>query len=152
MRRILILMAILLALMFNPSAEAADPVAPGTSSPAISQHLDRLFAQLKLAASEQAGREIEQKIWIQWTTPDDPALADQMHQVLAARRVSDYDKALALLDAMVIAFPAYAEAWNQRATVHFLREDFEQSLADIAETLVHEPRHFGARACRALIR
>lgn len=53
---------------------------------------------------------------------------------------------------MIEIDPTFPEAWNQRATIHFLRGDYAQSLADVATTLELEPRHFGALAGRGIIR
>lgn len=116
-----------------------------------STHLDTLFAQLKAAPNEQAAYEIEQKIWVAWTTPDDPELAELISQVLAARRTANYTKAFVILDDVVQRWSDYAEGWNQRAIIHFETGSLEQSLSDIAKTLEREPRHFGALAGRALI-
>jgi len=96
--------------------------------------------------------QIEQAIWKLWMISGNPEVDALMPQVLEARRWGDYTKALELLDRVIGIEPEYAEAWNQRATLHFLRGEYEQSLAAVATTLELEPRHFGALAGRALIR
>jgi Tfp pilus assembly protein PilF len=59
--------------------------------------------------------------------------------------------AIELLDRLVVLYPDWAEAWNQRATVFFLMDDHQRAMWDIAETLRREPRHYGAIAGMGLI-
>jgi tetratricopeptide (TPR) repeat protein len=61
------------------------------------------------------------------------------------------DVALKLLDAVVKLRPDYIEAWNRRATLHYLKNDYTHSLEDIEQVLVREPRHFGALAGLGMI-
>jgi tetratricopeptide (TPR) repeat protein len=42
--------------------------------------------------------------------------------------------------------PSYAEAWNQRAFVRFLRDKDASALSDLEKTIELEPDHFGALA------
>lgn len=113
--------------------------------------LDTLFAQLRNAPDEASAHGIEQRIWTLWTKPSDPDLAEPMSLILTARSSYEFDVAIDLIDKLVAAHPTYAEAWNQRATIHYMLQDFQASLADIDKVLTLEPRHFGALSGRALI-
>jgi tetratricopeptide (TPR) repeat protein len=61
------------------------------------------------------------------------------------------DVALKLLDSLVKLRPDWVEAWNRRATLYYLRNDYGHSLQDIQQVLVREPRHFGALAGLGMI-
>ena len=67
-----------------------------------------------------------------------------MGRVKAATDDKNYDLALKLLGAVIAINPKYSEAWNQRATIYYLKDDYGHALADIREVLALEPRHFGA--------
>jgi tetratricopeptide (TPR) repeat protein len=56
----------------------------------------------------------------------------------------EYSDALKILDATVALLPDWAEGWNARATARYLDDDYNGSMADIAQTLKREPRHLGA--------
>ena len=43
----------------------------------------------------------------------------------------DLDLAVQLLDAIVKIKPDYIEAWNRRATLHYMRKEYGQSMEDI---------------------
>ena len=55
-----------------------------------------------------------------------------------------YPAAKKILDATIALLPDWAEGWNARATVRYLDDDYDGSMADIAETLKREPKHLGA--------
>ena len=113
--------------------------------------LDRLFTELKVAADAESAAAISQRIWAIWTNPSDPDLARRMFEVLAVRSSGNISGSIVLLDRLVEDYPTYAEGWNQRATMRYLVNDFEGSLADIDKVLEFEPRHFGALSGRVLI-
>ncbi|HEY1453840.1 MAG TPA: tetratricopeptide repeat protein [Roseiarcus sp.] len=56
----------------------------------------------------------------------------------------EYPDALKILDATIALLPDWAEGWNARATARYLDDDYNGSMADIAQTLKREPRHLGA--------
>ena len=56
----------------------------------------------------------------------------------------EYPDALKILDATIALEPDWAEGWNARATARYLDDDYDGSMADIAQTLKREPRHLGA--------
>jgi tetratricopeptide (TPR) repeat protein len=74
-----------------------------------------------------------------------------MREIFDMRYMGDIGSTISLLDKLVVDYPTYAEGWNQRATMRYLANDFEGSLADIEKVLEFEPRHFGALSGRVLI-
>jgi tetratricopeptide (TPR) repeat protein len=65
--------------------------------------------------------------------------------------IENYSDALKILDAEIAILPDWAEGWNARATVRYLDDDYNGSMADIAQTLKREPRHLGALMGMAMI-
>lgn len=107
-------------------------------------NLDTLFEALKIAPDESSAKAIEDRIWAVWMISSSDTCNLLMARVKAATDAKDYDLALELLDAVVEIKPDYVEAWNQRATIHYLKDDYANAIADIGEVLAREPRHFGA--------
>jgi tetratricopeptide (TPR) repeat protein len=113
--------------------------------------LDFLFGALKAAPDEASARHVEARIWALWMqTPSDTA-ALLMTRVKAAMDAKNIDIALKLLDSVVKLRPDYVEAWNRRATLYYLKNDYRHSLEDIQQVLMREPRHFGALAGLGMI-
>jgi tetratricopeptide (TPR) repeat protein len=141
-----------IAAMMLVAVPAAPVLAQNYSvSAAQAAELDELFAQLNASTSEDEARALADQIWTIWTQPDDPDLAARVDEIFAASGFAGPASQLPLIDELVADYPDYSEAWNLRATAHFMRGDYEKSLADIEETLKREPRHFGALSGRALI-
>jgi tetratricopeptide (TPR) repeat protein len=113
--------------------------------------LDFLFGALKAAPDEASAKHVEARIWALWMqTPSDTA-ALLMSRAKAAIDAKNADVALKLLDSVIKLRPEYAEAWNRRATIYYLQNDYSRSLADIEQVLSREPRHFGALAGLGMI-
>jgi tetratricopeptide (TPR) repeat protein len=111
--------------------------------------LDALFSALAEADDPEEARIIDQQIWFYWLNPTDATLVGRMNEVLAARSMGDPAEAILLLNRLIVDYPGYAEAWNQRATMYYAIGNFEASIADCEKVLELEPRHFGALSGRA---
>src|SRR5438105_13787364 len=113
--------------------------------------LDFLFGALKAAPDQASAKHVEARIWALWLqTPSDTA-ALLMMRAKAAMDAHQMDVAQKLLDSVVKLRPDYIEAWNRRATLYYLRNDYAHSLEDIEQVLIREPRHFGALAGLGMI-
>ncbi|WP_414831617.1 tetratricopeptide repeat protein [Afifella sp. YEN Y35] len=149
------LVVTLLALLFlsGPSRAAGtdDDTRRHLSASERDAELSRLYEELKNAPSEMEGRRIENLIWQAWMAGPTAEISQMMQEALTARRVADYDKAVAILDDVIARAPDYPEAWNQRATLRFLEGDLDGSLEDIDRVMELEPKHFAALSGRGLI-
>ncbi|GGB36797.1 hypothetical protein GCM10011316_06170 [Roseibium aquae] len=118
-----------------------------TLDPALSKPdgKDALFAALKASKTEMEARQIEAQIWEGWIgAAPAPDLEASVRGAMTKRRFGDYEGALADLEAVVKIAPGYAEAWNQRAFLLYLKGDMDGALQAIDRVLDIEPRHFGA--------
>ncbi|MGK0271733.1 MAG: tetratricopeptide (TPR) repeat protein, partial [Cocleimonas sp.] len=114
--------------------------------------LDTLFFDLKHSEDETEARKLEEKIWLKWMESGDEKIDELLQQAISKRRIYDFNGSIEIINKIIKLKPDFPEAWNQRATLYFFQEKYEESLIDIAKTLELEPRHFGSLAGRAVIR
>ena len=134
--------ALLALTLAKPSDAVADQQDP---------RLGELFAQLSRAPDLQAALGIEADIWRIWLDGDDSELNELMTQGIQAMTAHRFRDAAGRFTELILASPAFAEAWNKRATVYYLMNRLEDSVRDIERTLALEPRHFGAISGMGLI-
>ena len=108
--------------------------------------LDRLFSALLGTDNLAQGSQITEEIWQRWRQVDDPAIKDLLASGIAAMSARDLGLALNSFDQVIEKAPEFAEGWNKRATVYYLMGEYNYSIRDIRQTLLLEPRHFGAMA------
>ncbi|WP_315721821.1 MULTISPECIES: tetratricopeptide repeat protein [unclassified Bradyrhizobium] len=113
--------------------------------------LDFLFGALKAAPDDVSAKHVEARIWAIWLQTPSDTVALLMSRSKAAMDAKQNEVALKLLDSVIKLRPDYVEAWNRRATIYYLQNDYGRSLADIQQVLVREPRHFGALAGLGMI-
>ena len=143
MKKILTILSVSLLFFSNVNAEERD------------NKLDKLFTQLKNTKELSSAQVIENKIWEIWSVhPSDDRrgfrLTELLIQGTRLMNMRELSKAYELFTKVITVESDWAEAWNKRATVLYLMEQYESSLADIEITLVLEPRHFGALSGQAL--
>ena len=115
--------------------------------------LDKLFAALQTSLSNANAASLEREIWAIWTRyPDDQAINRQMDRAIKMMNAGRLDDAEAMFSAIISRKPAFAEAWNKRATVRFFRGDDAGSANDILQVIKLEPRHFGALSGLGMIK
>ncbi|WP_209006255.1 tetratricopeptide repeat protein [Stappia sp. 28M-7] len=137
-----------------PTTEVEPPSGP---APAVTEdetpksELDGLFAELAKVTSDEEARPLVSRIQRIWSRSGSATVDLLMMRAAAAMQAKDYPLALDLLDVTVRLAPEFPEAWNRRATVNYLREDFGRSMVDIERVLALEPRHWGAMSGLGII-
>ncbi|MCT8971664.1 tetratricopeptide repeat protein [Microbaculum marinisediminis] len=146
----------LAAAPFGASAE--DSSGPGTtpeksdkSAETAEPSVEDLLDRLSQSASEDEAKALERKIVAAWNASGSDTVDLLVQRAGAAIEDKDLGIALQYLDLVTQMLPDYAEGWNMRATVYYLLDEYELSLADIQRTLALQPRHFGALTGLGLI-
>lgn len=132
------------AMPIEPSEEGGQVVVEEEDPADEQSRLDTLFAKLSEAETPQAAEPIAREIQMLWMDSGSDTVDVLMSRAGKAIQAEDSALALDLLDVVVTLKPSYAEGWNRRATVYYMREDFGKSLVDIERVLALEPRHWGA--------
>ena len=137
------LKALLIAAVFAISSQVrADQNEP---------ELNVLFELLKENISEYEAADVTRQIWQHWLATDNKELEMLMQGGMDDMSSADLKLAVEKFSEAIDMAPAFAEAWNKRATVYFMMGEFELSTADVAATLSLEPRHFGALSGQGMI-
>ena len=141
---------------FVAVAHAKTPGPAAAEKPGFDRkaELDKVFDQFAKAKNETQSLQATDNMWrIFMTTPDEQT-AEDLNQALRALRAYYVENALVIINRIIERHPDYAEAWNQRAYIHFIRERYDEAVADCQQVLVLEPRHIGCLTgmARILIR
>lgn len=131
----------------KPTPEKPAPDAAQTPE----ERLDKLFADLRRTTDEAKARRIASQINTLWSQSGSATVDLLMQWANAAMLEQRYPSAIDFLNEAIALDPEYAEAWNRRATVYFLKKDYAHAMYDINRTLELEPRHYGALTGMAAI-
>lgn len=122
----------------------AFPTLAGADAKRSAAPVDTLYERLAQAKSPEEAKGIAGALERAQLRSGSDTADLLMSRALQALQGGKKDVALQLLTSVVTLRPDYTEAWNKRATLYFLQDDYARSIADIAETIKREPRHFGA--------
>ncbi len=129
-----------------PEAFSAETAKPDMQQPFQSQkqRLDTLFASLKKTRDPDQANEIAGLIGMEWRDSGSATVNLMLQWSAEAIKQNRLPAALEFLDQAIALKPDFAEAWNQRATLHYTMKNYRKAMADITVVLKLEPRHFGA--------
>jgi tetratricopeptide (TPR) repeat protein len=150
-------------LVSPPRAASPQASAPQTSAPKVvakppsdsrpvetavtgQNAVDPLFSALKRERDPDKAKGIARQIMSDMSDSGSPTVNLLMQWAATAIKDKRNAAALDFLDQAIDLEPRYTEAWNRRATLNYVMGDRAKSMADIAEVLRLEPRHFGALA------
>ena len=141
----LLLAGSLMAALPAPQAAAATADEQKPAQPAGRQKiLDELFDRLGKAQDDSEAKGIAGAIDRVWMRSGSDTADLLMNRAMQAISHKNWKLSQDLLDKVVVIDPYWAEAWNKRATARFFTEDYLGSMADLAEVLKLEPRHYAA--------
>lgn len=134
--------------------QAQEDIAHGTSAQRINamNRLSRLGTAADadtlyplLSDTDPSVRNVAQAvIWQLWGHSGDPAIDIEYQQGLDLMSAGDLPHAIDLFTHIIEQQPAFAEAWNKRATLYFMIGQYDLSILDCEEVLKRIPQHFGA--------
>ncbi len=108
------------------------------------ERLIELFNKLFLSTNNMEASKLLFNIWDIWSIADNQETQIIFDEANKSMDVGELDNAIELFTKVVKQSPEFAEGWNKRATVYFLKGELNKSISDIEKTLNLEPRHFGA--------
>ena len=136
-----------LLFIYIPGLVVADATLDSSNS-----GVEKLLNSLAKANSQKEAIQLKEKIWQFWLIDhENNSAVEQFDIALDYFERNKLEKANQLFSEIISSYPDYMEAWNKRATIRFLKGDYQGSLADIEEVLLRQKRHFGAISGAGLI-
>ncbi|MBL4819861.1 MAG: tetratricopeptide repeat protein [Gammaproteobacteria bacterium] len=113
--------------------------------------LNGLFDALVQTDDTSMLSEVESRIWTIWHEHPNQNVQSLMVTGIEYMNRQYTAEAMVIFNKIIQQYPDYAEAWNKRATLHYLLGNLQASISDIDKTLALEPRHFGALSGLGLV-
>jgi len=104
---------------------------------------DRLVARLR-DDDPRVRMEAATSMWQIWSRSGDKAIDALYQRGVQQMEAARFREAAATFSDIIRKKPAFAEAWNKRATTYYLMGEFDLSLKDCEEVMKRNRNHFGA--------
>jgi tetratricopeptide (TPR) repeat protein len=104
---------------------------------------DRLVASLR-DENEKVRLYANVSMWEIWSRSGDNAIDLLYQRGIAQMEAGELREAVATFSTIVRRKPAFAEAWNKRATLFYMMGMMDLSLQDCAQVIKRNRNHFGA--------
>jgi tetratricopeptide (TPR) repeat protein len=106
--------------------------------------LDELYARLATSPDQATANQIAQAIEQLWQHSGSATADLLVARAGAAVEAKNRELAMKLLNAAVELQPDYVEAWNRRAYLFYLDNDYKRALGVLRRVLALDPHHFKA--------
>ena len=114
------------------------------SAHAQAARLDAVFARLRTTSDVGEAKQLEQQILDEWNHSGDVNVDSIFVAGNGALEKGELDMAYRAFDEVIRRAPAFAEGYNKRANVSYLRGNYGAAMRDVGRTLEIESRHYGA--------
>jgi len=137
---------LLLSLCLAGPALAQTCPAPPDHSAALAG----LIEDARAAPDQASGLALSNQMWALWADAPDDQAQELLDTAMARREAFDFDGAMEAANALIAYCPDYAEGYNQRAFVNFLRNAYDAALPDLVKTLELNDQHVAALTGQAM--
>ncbi len=86
----------------------------------------------------------EAMLWSLWCRSGNSETERLFRAGVEAMQRHELSEAESLFTGVIELVPDFAEGWNKRATIRYMAQNFEGSIADCRETVRRNPNHFAA--------
>jgi tetratricopeptide (TPR) repeat protein len=105
--------------------------------------INTLVATLK-DPNEDRRLQATEELWQIWFEQKGEAGLQRLQRAQVLLQEGETNAAETLLTQLIHDLPDFAEAWNRRAVLYFMRGQYRKAIADCQATLSRNPIHFGA--------
>ncbi len=156
-----------MAMLCTVSQAQVAPAAVGASRAHALKALDQPSAQARLAGvvrlaelgtmqdadrvalrlhddNEQVRLVASAALWQIWSRSGSKAIDSQYQRGVQLMEAAQLKEAVSTFSDIIKQQPAFAEAWNKRATLYYMMGEYQLSLKDCDEVLKRNRHHFGA--------